>query len=250
MQKYSLLAVLLFLANGAQASSYLDIFGAVIAPIQYTPSAGVGNHPYSGANLQNNATITFSDLAGAELVNADLFDADLSDSDLSSANLANANLNSARLNRSVLIDTDLTGATLDSSILHSANLWNADLSGGSLSFAILTAADLSDTLLTNTSLISSSFWLTDFSRAGVAGADFSDANLENAKNLQLTTGFARYNSSTNFTNAWSGAVNSTIFDPVAAGWILIPEPSTALLLGFGLAAIAGYRHLMGTHTLG
>ena len=241
MRKYTLVAVLLLLANGAHASSYLDIFGALIAPIQYTPSAGVGNHPYSGANLQSSATLTFSDLAGAELVNADLFGANLSDSDLSSANLSNANLHFARLNRSVLIDTDLTGATLDSSILHSANLWNANLSGGSLSFAILTAADLSDTTLTNTNLVNSSFWLTNFSGAAVAGADFSNANLENATNLQLTTGFARYNANTNFTNAWSGAVNSTLFNPVAAGWILIPEPSTALLMGFGLAAIAGYR---------
>ena len=57
----------------------------------------------------------------------------------------------------------------------------------------------------------------------------------NAIGLDSTFGdFATlYNANTDFTG--------TFFDPVAAGWNLIPEPSTAFLLSFGLAATAMSR---------
>ena len=49
MRKLVLLAVVLVLAaSGAQASSYTNIFGGVIDPIQHVDG---GDHSYSGMNL-------------------------------------------------------------------------------------------------------------------------------------------------------------------------------------------------------
>ena len=49
MRKLVLLAVVLVLAaSGAQASSYTNIFGGVIDPIQHVDG---GDHSYSGTNL-------------------------------------------------------------------------------------------------------------------------------------------------------------------------------------------------------
>lgn len=140
---------------------------------------------------------------GANLANAFLAFADLALADLANANLTNANLAS----------TNLSGAALPN-----ANSTGANLVGAQLSGANLTLADLSGALLAG---------------ATVTGAVFSDAILANAVGLGVTFGSAFYNASTDFTG--------TGFDPVAAGWVLVavPEPGTALLMGLGLAGLAG-----------
>ena len=71
--------------------------------------------------------------------------------------------------------------------------------------------------------------------ANLNEADLTGAILANAVGLGSSTGAALHSINTDFTG--------TDFDPVAAGWTLVPvpEPSTGLLMGLGLAGLASGR---------
>ena len=133
--------------------------------------------------------------------------ADLDDSDLRNANLTDADLSAA-----IVTSADLEDAILNYAILDTADLRSANLTGGDLN-----SANLSNAWLHNTILV---------------GADLTDV-----LGLGSTVGSPTYDSDTDFTG--------TGFDPVAAGWRLIPEPTTGLLLGLGLLGVAVRRRSMG-----
>jgi hypothetical protein len=117
-----------------------------------------------------------------------------------------------------LLAANLSNAYLSNANLSNANLYGAYLSNANLYGAYLGSANLSGAYLGS---------------ANLSGAYLGSANLYYANDLSTTTGTPDYDALTNFTG--------TGFDPVAAGWNLVPEPSTALFLGLGLAGMAAGR---------
>ena len=123
MRKFFLAAVLVLMASGAQASSYLRLNGNTVDPILTTSGAV---HSYSGPNLED----------GANLIGANLSGADLTGARLDFANLAGADLSYGFLFGTRLSNADLSNANLAGLEMSSAKLTGADLRGANLAGSI------------------------------------------------------------------------------------------------------------------
>ena len=259
---------LTFIVNApALAASYVDTSGFLHDPIQHI---WLGDLAYSGNNLEPNANLTSATLDSADLRFADLYNANLSHADMRGAYLVHsdlryANLSSGRMRDANLLYADLSYANLSDTYLYDANLFSADLSNANLSssdlrsthmryvdlhYADLSGADLSSADLRGADLSGANLSNVDFDKASIHSVDFTDsilfsADLSGAYHMTLATSWAGAKYSLNAKDNNGNPIPDTIFNPavnpVALGMIAIPEPTTALLLGLGLAGLSMRR---------
>lgn len=258
MRKSCLVALLvsLMFASPVLGASYQKTDGEIVDPIRCRQTFDIDMvegcppgdegavHLYPGPNLAPgvvtlDAVLEGANLDSADLQFADLFGADLSDTNLRSANLQFADLTGTDLRNAFLTSADLKFADLFGANLKNANLRDAFLISTDLKFADLSGtdlqfADLRDANLRNAFLISADLRYADLSRTDLRGAD-----LAGTINLGFTLGSPKYDASTDFNSTWLGDENTSFFDPVAAGWVLVPEPSATLLAAGALMTLAG-----------
>ena len=147
-----------------------------------------------GLNLRQ-ANLTKADLSGmdiegvdfiaahlreADFSNSNLQEADFRGADLSYANFDSVDLSGVNLDNAKLMGVDLSGRDLREVRLAGANLAEADLSGTDLSEVNLGGARLERADLTDSRLTSAYLASARLQGAIVEGADFSEANLEDA----------------------------------------------------------------------
>lgn len=178
--------LLLLTSSGvAVASSYQQIDGTVVDPIQQLDPPG--DHPYAGPDLVpgislpgvslGNADLSLADLSGATLRNAYFVDSRLAGGDLSGADLIGAYLRRADLTGANLLGADLAIASLYDADASGANLTGANLEGADLRYADLSGADLSGALYSS---------ITQFP----AGFDPVAAGMTTAGTLVINNGLA------------------------------------------------------------
>ena len=136
-----------------------------------------------------------------------------------------------------LSGVDLSYADLDVMILEDVNLSNANLSYAWFDYAILNGANLRNANLTGALMNPVALFGADLSGANLTNAHISPYYVPFEEDLPEPLPPTYYDLGTDFTG--------TGFDPVMAGWVLIPEPSTGMLLGLGLAGMAIRRRLQG-----
>ena len=237
---FSSLLVCFFLgAFSASGASYQKIDGSVVNPIQSIFGGTLTG--YAGPDLRSGV-----ELEAVDLIYADLIDANLSGSTMQDVDLTSAIISGGNLTGSVLRFINLNSTGLEACDLRGADLYGATMIGASLEDAIARDADFTLVNLHGGNLRNADLRGAPFREADVSGVDFEGSQLdavdfggaffEYAVMLGDATGSAKYDATTDFQYAYADA-GSILFDPVAAGWVFVPEPGSEGLAVFALMAL-------------
>ena len=174
----------------------------------------------SGGNV-NGCDFEYADLTGADLDGTSHYNCDFSHAILRGADLSGGYGVSA-----IFVDADLTGANLSASNSFEDNFTGANLTNATLD-TYLDGVPFAGANLHGANFAGADLYTTSFVNTDLSGANFSAAVRFN----QAIFGSTLYDSSTVFPSG---------FNPAAAGLILVPEPSTLVLLGVGAVGFAAY----------
>ena len=241
---FSLLLMCFFLgASSASGASYQKIDGSVVNPIQSIFGGNLTG--YAGPDLRSGV-----ELQAVDLIHADLTDANLSGSTMQDVDLTGVILDGGDLAGSTLRFVNLNAAGLRACDLRGVDLYGATMIGASFENAVARDADFTLADLYGGNLRNADLRGTPFRDANVSGVDFQDSQLDDADfggaffkyavMLGDATGSAKYDATTDFQHAYADA-GSVLFDPVAAGWVLVPEPGGEALAVFALMALGVLR---------
>ena len=204
----------------------------------------------SGAQLSGMTGFSFrmtgANVRGATWVDSVADEARLSGADFSFADLRGWNASEANIRGASFVQANLDGASLEV-FATDADFSLSTLRGVSIAYIDDTPTTLRGASFRQADLSDASFYAyivgggLFVGRIDVDDTDFSGAILANAVGLGNTIGAALYDANTDFTHAWSDLDATIPFDPIAAGWTLIPEPGTELLMGLGLVGLAAGR---------
>ena len=241
-----LISAISLASSTAFAASYQQIDGTIVDPILDLD----GNvSSYTGPNLGPGQTIDSGGLSLLDLTEVDLSGAILGTNAgqvvFQDVILSRANFSQSQGSLQFLGGVDATFAQFDFADLQGLDFISIleevggpggvnDFSGASFRGANL-----------NGMTINYLGGITEETAVDLSGADFSDAILTNVvfrgPLINLYTGSPLYNANTDFTGTTTNGGQP--FDPVAAGWTLvpIPEPNSAILLGIGLTVLAVRR---------
>ncbi len=156
--------------------------------------------------------------------------------DLSYVEMPYADLSHVAMHQVNLSGSILFGADLFHAYLGEADLSGAGMPEAALVYTYLSGADLSPVNLSRAYLYGTSLIGADLGGSVLTDAEFFNVDLRETLNLSSTIGSAFYDADTLFATTGDYA-----FDPVAAGWVMVPEPATMSLLAMGGLAVLRKR---------
>ena len=174
----------------------------------------------------SNGNINGSNFEYANLTGADLYQCSRYDTNFNYAILSGANLQGGYGYGATFVGANLTNADLSLNDNGAVNFSGANLSGANLD-TYLDGAIFASATLIGADFNGSSLYTTNFENTDLSGANFATAKQLN----QAIFGSTFYNAATIF---------PTGFSPASYGLILVPEPSTAALLGASVVALFGW----------